>query len=58
MVSENEEHGLCLGKRYRIVIEESIGDDGIGILNGCPWYAFVLSPKGRRLITYVYPLLL
>jgi hypothetical protein len=21
------------------------GDDGIGILNGCLWYAFVLSPK-------------
>jgi hypothetical protein len=23
----------------------------------CPWYAFVLSPKGKRLMTYVYPLL-
>jgi hypothetical protein len=22
-----------------------------------PWYAFVLSPMGRRLFTYVYPLL-
>jgi hypothetical protein len=25
---------------------------------GSPWYAFVLSPMGRRLITYFYPLLL
>jgi hypothetical protein len=38
------------------VIEESKRDGG-WITLGCPWYAFVISPKGRRLITYVYPLL-
>jgi hypothetical protein len=46
---------LIINRCYFVVIEESNGDDGIGILNGCPWYAFV-SPW--RLITCSYPLLL
>jgi hypothetical protein len=40
----------------RMVIEES--NKGSGKIVGSPWYAFVLSPTGRRLITYVHPLLL
>jgi hypothetical protein len=36
----------------KAVIEESIK----GQIT--PWYAFVVSPKRRELITYIYPLLL
>jgi hypothetical protein len=56
MVSQwRRESGFIRG--IRRVIEESNGDDGIGILNGCPWYAFVWF-LWNRLMTYFYPLLL
>jgi hypothetical protein len=41
-------------RRVKAVIEESNGALHTNLT--LPWYAFVLSPMGRRLITYVYPL--